>query len=1383
MGPRGGILSGDNHLPHLRLSQLAAVAFLVAMQFHSVFAQYQHYVTGVNNLSKVATEIQSSPDQGSHSIQFDYYGDVGTFKVDSPTSKVESLIFERRDSDSEAVITVAGTLLEIKNMKAKVTLKGLAFQLQPNAVLLSGADGAKVNGSLLIDSCFIFSDTLDNTFLSWLGDNLSSVEIKNSYIVVGGSRTAAAKISLSGGTLKLNNNLINFSGSISSPGGIFKEAQFISNTVNRTQFQLTGMFDAGKLPSMEFTKNLIAHKGSKDAFGGAVFYVVNYSNFDPTRVFIQYNKMFNTWNGFDYPLGAKFKESATNIPIDTIPGKAASEKWNWYTETLDNNETGLLSGTLKIEKYNVLPPDSSFAWTLPRGNLKVDFRPGLYPRQIKLDTGTGPLKPPSDADFHRRVFPGTGTVHFGPFKVDKITLGVSADFGYPLLLALDSLDSARAQPAGLSSYKSNPSVFQNGFGASRRFILVNFGNTPKGENIRVGDGTSVKATDKLIIAKVDSSGQSLVIPISPGGGTLATNLRSLGVGFRVQTSAVANSLFHIGAIEDVTPYSPDKVFWQFQNGSDILVPAVKAKAGQDSGKYTASANYSSKMDLFAYLVERLAIPAGGTILTLSEGSIRVASIGGFQLSVDSGYAVDPETYGSPTKGYSFTWPLKVSSDSIELTLKADSGQVMFVRLANGTTERVANARRNGNTLSYKVLDVDKGKIFFAAMEYNILKGRIYGADYDNTTVTGFRSSKSGKLGFDTLSAENQKSLGSAVKDYRFLGGRQLKPVSIATLNPDTAYRLEFSPTKGFLNKAMVEAYIHNGTSWSAAAVPGDYVLGKYLISQVPADAEAIAVVERLEAAEKYVKADTTLTDMPQLDGKSLTVNTSYIIDSINHITHFCIELQFVTEAGSVELEPCRNSDKRTIGQTITKTLQSNAAYQIRILYFIGEEEIKGRKFNWLNGTGVSVLNAANVESVRDRLKVRWHLLGFPVSGRFSKFIERAKEKQHDSVLDEVKLLKFRKFAQGETSKSVFEVVKGWDTLKVDYGDAYLVASSQSFTTKVTAEDTSLPLKPHVVKLDSGWILVANPFPFRQVRSKIVSNGTNDRFFYELKMDTTELGEPIYSWSEDSSLTPFVGYAYYAKQNETLTFNPMAGAAAKAGFSYGKADDLDARLEAPWGVSAMTMTSAPGRTTVPFLPAPGPGLQLRVGGGSGYMVKAIPNADQIDEPMEIRSPSDGRAVFTLNRPFRTGMAMRLVDLESGAVLDEAGARDMPIAEGAHAFRLIAGDESFVQARVRAFLSAAPAEISMSQNYPNPFRGRTSVELRWPAWQGGARKAVLEVIDTHGRSLRRMDLGEVHVGRQVVNLDASDLRTGVYFYRLTVAADGRKIRMQKRMLVTP
>ncbi|MBX2990355.1 MAG: T9SS type A sorting domain-containing protein [Bacteroidetes bacterium] len=73
---------------------------------------------------------------------------------------------------------------------------------------------------------------------------------------------------------------------------------------------------------------------------------------------------------------------------------------------------------------------------------------------------------------------------------------------------------------------------------------------------------------------------------------------------------------------------------------------------------------------------------------------------------------------------------------------------------------------------------------------------------------------------------------------------------------------------------------------------------------------------------------------------------------------------------------------------------------------------------------------------------------------------------------------------------------------------------------------------------------------------------------------------------------------------------------------------------------------------------------------------------------------------------------------------------------------------------------PEEFSLMQNYPNPFNPTTTIAFSLPV-SGHTRLSVYDVL---GREVQRLLDGHLNAGRYETVLDARDLASGVYFYRL-------------------
>ena len=74
---------------------------------------------------------------------------------------------------------------------------------------------------------------------------------------------------------------------------------------------------------------------------------------------------------------------------------------------------------------------------------------------------------------------------------------------------------------------------------------------------------------------------------------------------------------------------------------------------------------------------------------------------------------------------------------------------------------------------------------------------------------------------------------------------------------------------------------------------------------------------------------------------------------------------------------------------------------------------------------------------------------------------------------------------------------------------------------------------------------------------------------------------------------------------------------------------------------------------------------------------------------------------------------------------------------------------------------PGEFKLYNNYPNPFNPSTKIKFDIPQ----VTNAKLVVYDVVGREVSSIFEGSLKAGRYTVNFDASNLPSGVYFYRLT------------------
>ena len=100
--------------------------------------------------------------------------------------------------------------------------------------------------------------------------------------------------------------------------------------------------------------------------------------------------------------------------------------------------------------------------------------------------------------------------------------------------------------------------------------------------------------------------------------------------------------------------------------------------------------------------------------------------------------------------------------------------------------------------------------------------------------------------------------------------------------------------------------------------------------------------------------------------------------------------------------------------------------------------------------------------------------------------------------------------------------------------------------------------------------------------------------------------------------------------------------------------------------------------------------------------------------------------------------------------------------------------FNQLPVREGGRIAMRPYALSQNYPNPFNAQTRIAFDLTR----AGEVTLEVFDITGRLVRRLVDGSIAEGTHEISLDARDLPSGVYVYRLQA---GEVIEAKKMILI--
>ncbi len=103
-----------------------------------------------------------------------------------------------------------------------------------------------------------------------------------------------------------------------------------------------------------------------------------------------------------------------------------------------------------------------------------------------------------------------------------------------------------------------------------------------------------------------------------------------------------------------------------------------------------------------------------------------------------------------------------------------------------------------------------------------------------------------------------------------------------------------------------------------------------------------------------------------------------------------------------------------------------------------------------------------------------------------------------------------------------------------------------------------------------------------------------------------------------------------------------------------------------------------------------------------------------------------------------------------------------------------DSAFVVTAVSETQIAAPVEFYLRQNFPNPFNPSTVISFQLSVNS----RVTLKVFDVNGREVARLVDGNLKAGNHALTFNASDLPSGVYFYKLM---SGQHTQVRKAILL--
>ena len=122
-------------------------------------------------------------------------------------------------------------------------------------------------------------------------------------------------------------------------------------------------------------------------------------------------------------------------------------------------------------------------------------------------------------------------------------------------------------------------------------------------------------------------------------------------------------------------------------------------------------------------------------------------------------------------------------------------------------------------------------------------------------------------------------------------------------------------------------------------------------------------------------------------------------------------------------------------------------------------------------------------------------------------------------------------------------------------------------------------------------------------------------------------------------------------------------------------------------------------------------------------------------------------------------------------------DKTIAVGTHGRGVWIGDVQVTVSNEDELVVERPNQFELKQNFPNPFNPSTTIQfaLSEPS------QVSIQVFDVNGRRVRTLINEESRTsGQHAISFDASNLASGVYFYRINATANsGQSFSDVKRM----
>ncbi len=1311
--------------------------FIVLFSWASLSAATTTYlIDASNNLTALANDISSHANT-SYIVRFQSYVNIGTLVLNSFSG--DSLVFIRDDANSSEIIEFQGTLFSFKNNLGSVRFRNLAFKAKSDAAkLIEGYIIGSENKNLSIDSCQIFGDVLNTTFISWLGTSTSSVEIKRNIFSIGLS--TSTKVNISSDTVSLKNNYFNFAGEFIASATKHR-LTLSNNTVNYTQFTLSGNFQS----ALFCDNNIFGHAPATTSIVGSPSkWIMTQSNWGSSGS-ITGNARFAEWAGFDYPSGLGFSDASSNpiIPVFTDP----ISKWSFKNIT-ETNRGYQNPGSANYPTYNLFPDSTNFTTKLGKDSLKLTVNASSIPRVISINYDT--TTPYSAIVEANRTFwkKDTALIITGPVVINSILFPGSKTLGAPMLFNFYS-GTYHADIAGNES----DSIFTNTISTAKIFVPVFTNqNTKKGINVTV----DLSVDTSFRFANISRTGRTITQPLNYSDSNkrhriLQKNGNSHG--FSSTTNAEGSGLVTIGITKNGvdTAFIKDSLYFELNNGTAL-------KAIDSANKYYVSTNFASSLQ--GILTEHLSLGNLRDTLKLSGQDLLYKTASpGYQISRDI-IAFDTSSlkfntnFGNP---YAFHWVGRVNAnDSLTLKLLTkDASQHAYVR-NNNQLDSLPNLIKVNSTYSIFLQTTDTNKIFLLATAYPIPRDSSFNVSLANgDKLNKIIATRPGNILVGLLDAtiipDSIKNDSTKV----FRGGRKITLINMDSVNFD----LSFDLNDPIINLDSVRLMTsENGTLWNELTNSKGYIAGNRIVF---GRSGKLSKVKYILAYEKLKPEDRTpYSPLPQKP-TPLKGNTWSFVPTLGSDTANFNSLKY--QMNLLRLEP-DGSTQKIIGNFDLITQATNLSlsntnsyfYQINFKTQAGVPSALGQ---WLPIPDERKFSTVIQNAVPTYHALKKQLIGIPFNGNYAK---QLKPKVTPKLLPVFKEWKKDKWVKNTLN----------DTLILERGKGYLFAAEESF--QINIQDNTMPsLNPDTLKLDSGWNLISNPYHFSFSENAIAFDENSTSNFYLWNTNTAH-------WDTTTTLKPFIGYFIHADSALKLSFNPinlfnpsLLNKKSAPNNPSNNGNSLSLILNRNLQASLFTGTA---KRQAPFLSPLEEDFSLQIG---GYFQKRLSQLNTVDETLSIHSPI--ATLLPLQAEWQGAAGVfALLDAENNKVYQASDLDQLPLVAGENNFQLIAGSPEYVQNRISTWQVTLPKTLAIESNAPNPFRGETLLKYSLPGGLGSLRTQIT-VRNLQGKVVFQQVFQPSMPGSHSLKLDGSTWQPGLYICTLAMKTSQQHYSAQRKMLV--